>query len=93
MAMDPRNHVAVRASSTTAPVSTTHSSSVVAPSAARKVLETGARTPAENRDRQKQRTVRTRPAVLKGWFTRITKLQLQAQGIVRNSCSSCWYYW
>jgi hypothetical protein len=46
MAMDPKNHVAVRARSTTAPVSTTHSSSVVAPSAARKVLDTAVRTPA-----------------------------------------------
>lgn len=46
MAMKPRNQVAVSAASTTAPVSTTHSSSVVAPSAARNDLAVHGRTPA-----------------------------------------------
>jgi hypothetical protein len=47
-AMEPRNHVAVSATSTTAPVSTTQSSAVVVPSAAMRLLDSEGLTPAHD---------------------------------------------
>jgi hypothetical protein len=81
MAMDPKNHVAVSASSTTAPVSTSHRSSVAAPSAASKGLDTAARTPAGPTGTHKIRTVITRPAVFQ-LTKKKTGLQLHAQGTI-----------